>query len=89
VSVTLWSFLAGRSGTLAAAADPSGWSFLTDASRLDLYRHSLSLVQDFPFTGIGLGDQFAMVLSRHALLIQVPFLTYPHNTSLSTRDSAS
>jgi O-antigen ligase len=50
--------------------------------RLEVYRNSVYLVQDFPLTGIGLGEQFAMVLSRYALLIQSPFLTYSHNLYL-------
>ncbi|MEZ4668479.1 MAG: O-antigen ligase family protein [Anaerolineae bacterium] len=52
-------------------------------SRLDLYRNSLYLVSDYPFTGIGLGDTFAMVYSRFSLLIFVPFLTYAHNLPLA------
>lgn len=47
--------------------------------RLDVYRGSIYLVQDTPLTGIGLGQQFAMVYSRYVLLIQVPFLFYSHN----------
>jgi O-antigen ligase len=50
--------------------------------RLEVYRNSLYLIRDFLFTGIGLGDVFAMVYSRYALLIQVPFLTYSHNLFL-------
>jgi len=50
--------------------------------RLDVYRNSIYLIQDFPLTGVGLGEQFAMVLSKYALLIQVPFLTYSHNLYL-------
>jgi O-antigen ligase len=50
--------------------------------RLDVYRNSVYLIQDFSLTGIGLGEQFAMVLSKYALLIQVPFLTYSHNLYL-------
>ena len=50
--------------------------------RLQVYRNSLYLIQDFALTGIGLGGQFAMVLSKYALLIQVPFLTYSHNLYL-------
>jgi len=50
--------------------------------RLEVYRNSLYLLRDFPFTGIGLGDVFAMVYSRYVLLIQVPFLTYSHNLFL-------
>jgi O-antigen ligase len=55
----------------------------TAASRLTLYRNSLYLWSDYPFTGIGLGDTFAMVYSRYQLLLQVPFLTYSHNMFLS------
>jgi hypothetical protein len=50
--------------------------------RLNVYRESVYLIQDFPLTGIGLGDQFAMVHSRYALLIQHPFLSYSHNLYL-------
>lgn len=52
--------------------------------RLHVYRNSLYLIQDFPLTGIGLGEPFALVLSRYALLIQSPFLTYSHNFYLET-----
>jgi O-antigen ligase len=50
--------------------------------RLEVYRNSLCLIRDFPLTGIGLGDVFAMVYSRYALLIPVPFLSYSHNLFL-------
>jgi len=50
--------------------------------RIAVYRGSWYLIQDFPFTGIGLGNTFAMMYSRYALLIQVPFLTYSHNLFL-------
>jgi O-antigen ligase len=50
--------------------------------RLEVYRNSVYLVQDFALTGIGLGGQFAMMLSKYALLIRVPFLTYSHNLYL-------
>ncbi len=50
--------------------------------RLEVYEHALTLVRDSTFTGIGAGDQFATALSRYALLIQVPYLTYAHNLSL-------
>jgi O-antigen ligase len=51
----------------------------TRPDRVDVYRGSWYLVQDFPLTGIGLGGTFAMIYSRYVLLIQVPFLTYSHN----------
>ena len=50
--------------------------------RLDVYQGSLALIEDVPFTGSGLGGQFAMQYSRYVLLIQVPFLTYSHNLYL-------
>ncbi|MDY7042253.1 MAG: O-antigen ligase family protein, partial [Chloroflexota bacterium] len=54
----------------------------TRPDRVEVYRGSWYLIQDFPFTGIGLGGTFAMVYSRYVLLIQVPFLTYSHNLFL-------
>ena len=54
----------------------------TRPDRVDVYRGSWYLVQDFPLTGIGLGGTFAMIYSRYVLLIQVPFLTYSHNLFL-------
>ncbi len=55
----------------------------TAMSRLTLYRNSLYLLSEYPFTGIGLGDTFGMVYSRYQLLIQSPYLTYSHNLFLS------
>ena len=55
----------------------------TAGNRLALYLNSLHLLADYPLTGIGLGDTFAMVYSRYQLLILVPFLTYSHNLFLS------
>lgn len=57
--------------------------FHTGESRLTLYRNSLALWRDYPFTGIGPGDTFAMVYSRYQLLINVPYLYYAHNLFLS------
>jgi O-antigen ligase len=57
--------------------------FRTADSRLTLYRNALYLARDYAFTGIGLGDTFSMVYARYSLLIQVPFLTYPHNLPLA------
>lgn len=54
----------------------------TRPDRVDVYRGSWYLVQDFPLTGIGLGGTFAMIYSRYVLLIQVPFLSYSHNLFL-------
>jgi hypothetical protein len=51
--------------------------------RIEVYQGSLRLIQDFPLTGIGLGDVFAMIYSQYVLLIQHPFLTYSHNLYLT------
>ncbi len=51
--------------------------------RLELYLDSLYLLGDYPFTGIGLGDTFAMIYSKYQLLIAVPFLSYTHNLFLT------
>lgn len=53
------------------------------ASRLEIYRNSLGLAGDYLFTGIGLGDTFAMVYSRYSLMIFVPLFTYTHNLFLA------
>ncbi len=53
------------------------------ASRIVLYGNTLHLLLDFPLTGIGFGDTFALIYSRAILLIQVPFLTYAHDFLLS------
>lgn len=50
--------------------------------RVEVYRNSLALIRDVPFTGIGLGGQFAMAYSRYELLLHVPFLYYAHNLYL-------
>lgn len=55
----------------------------TAESRLTLYRNSLYLIGDYAFTGIGLGETFAMIYSRFSLLIFVPYLTYSHNLILA------
>lgn len=47
-------------------------------SRLDLYRQSAQLAQDFTFTGAGL-DTFTQEYSTYSLLIEVPFLPHAHN----------
>lgn len=50
-------------------------------SRLSLAGHGWDLIQDYNFTGSGLGT-FPMVLSSYALLIDVLFLPHIHNTFL-------
>ncbi|HHS97394.1 MAG TPA: tetratricopeptide repeat protein [Chloroflexi bacterium] len=51
--------------------------------RLRLFRNSLYLLGDVPFTGLSLGDAFTLAYSRYQLLISVPFLTTPHNLFLA------
>ncbi len=52
-------------------------------TRLELYRNSLGLAGDYLFTGIGVGDTFAMMYSRYSLMIFVPLFTYTHNLLLA------
>lgn len=67
----------------AVGASPPWWVRAAAAAgrpdRLEVFQHAATLLRDMPFTGIGAGDQFAYHLSKYALLIQVPFLTYSHN----------
>lgn len=51
--------------------------------RATLYRNSLYLALDVPFTGIGGGSVFTLAYSRMQLMVNEPFLTYPHNLLLS------
>ena len=76
LAAVVWWPEATGSGALTAALDRP--------DRVALYRESAFLIGDYPFTGVGLGGQFAMLLSRYVLLIQVPFLTYSHNLYLET-----
>lgn len=55
----------------------------TADSRFTLYRNSFNLWGDYLFTGIGLGNTFALIYSRYQLLINVPYLYYAHNLFLS------
>jgi putative inorganic carbon (HCO3(-)) transporter len=84
--VVLWAYLVFNNDVALNSIPIIGTRlvslFAGTGSRLELYRNSLWLIRDFLFTGIGLGDVFAMVYSRYALLIQVPFLTYSHNLFL-------
>lgn len=71
-------------GSVLGDRIPFMQSFLgTAASRLELFRNSLYLAGDYAFTGLGLGDTFAMPYSRYSLLIFVPLFTYSHNLYLT------
>ena len=50
--------------------------------RLEVYRHSLALLNEQPLTGIGFGEAFSLVYSRYELLLAVPYLDYSHNLLL-------
>ncbi len=51
-------------------------------SRLDLYRNSLILVQEYPFIGAGLGG-FMMLYSTYSFLIHVGYIIHAHNLFLN------
>jgi hypothetical protein len=50
-------------------------------SRLDLFRNSLILVQEYPFIGAGLGT-YMMLFSTYAYLTHVGFIIHAHNIYL-------
>ena len=79
VATGLFAILAAGGEELSPLAS----TFDRALDRGRLFRNSLYLAGDHAFTGIGLGETFAMVYSRYSLLIQVPFLTYAHNLPLS------
>ena len=57
-------------------------SFLAGGtSRLDLFRNSLILVQEYPFIGAGLGT-YMMLYSTYAYLTHVGFIIHAHNIYL-------
>ena len=49
--------------------------------RLHLWHDSITLIQDYPFTGSGLGST-AMAFSSYVLLLHVPFQNQAHNLFL-------
>ncbi len=53
----------------------------TIGSRADLWRNGLTLVRDYPFTGVGL-DGFMMAYSSYVLLLHVGYITHTHNLFL-------
>jgi hypothetical protein len=59
------------------AAALGGGTFVRP-DRIDIYRKSVALLNDVGLIGLGPGEQFAAPFSRFALVIQVPFVTYPH-----------
>ncbi len=70
------SFLPALESLLGTIPAGNTW-----VSRVTLYQQAWGLVQDYIFTGAGLGV-FPMVYSTYALMIDVPFLTHAHNLFL-------
>lgn len=68
--------------SIVVVLTPFGQSLLQRRSdRLMVWRDSLDLATDYPFTGLGLGG-FTMAYSSYVLLLHVPYLTDAHNLYL-------
>lgn len=84
--VVLGGYLALVEGATLAGipvAGPVLYQLFARPDRLEVYQGSLRLIQDFPLTGIGLGEVFALVYSKYVLLIPHAFLSYSHNLYLT------
>ncbi len=57
------------------------WLVGTGSDRLNLWRNSLDLASDYPFSGLGLSS-FEMSYSSYVLLLHVGYLTHAHNLLL-------
>jgi tetratricopeptide (TPR) repeat protein len=76
-------------GLVVAAVWPGAIAALLDAlpgpsavgSRTELWRNGLTLVRDYPFTGLGL-DGFMMAYSTYVMLLHVGFAPHAHNLYL-------
>ncbi|MCS6841898.1 MAG: O-antigen ligase family protein [Roseiflexus sp.] len=64
------------------AQDALAAAMLRAADRLAVYRNSLFLALDFPFSGIGPGAVFGQMYSRFQLLILPTYIGYAHNLFL-------
>lgn len=74
LAVTAW-----HSGTASWLGNiPAGNSAV---SRASLWRDALAMVQDYPFTGSGLGNSM-MVHASYVLLLHVGYITHLHNLYL-------
>ena len=73
------SFLMGDTLQAIPLIGPLVAELIVLPDRVALWRRSLYLVEDFAFTGIGLGPAYAMIYSRYVLLIRHVRLTYSHN----------
>lgn len=52
------------------------------APRVELYKQTWELIQEYPFTGAGLGV-FSLVYSAYVMLIDAPLLPHAHNIFLA------
>jgi tetratricopeptide (TPR) repeat protein len=73
--------LMSRAGLSVVATENQTEEISSLTSRLELVQRASSLVQDYPFTGLGLG-RFTMVYSSYVLLIPVGFIVHAHNQLL-------
>lgn len=64
---------------LVSQVSTAAGGILVRPDRLAIYRDSVSLLTDIGLLGLGPGEQYALPFSWFALVIQVPFVTYPHH----------
>ncbi len=78
----IWLILAVIGCTACVAAitlTPLGVSLLDrSGDRINIWRNSLSLVRDYPLTGLGLGS-YEMAYASYALLTHVGYVAHAHN----------
>ena len=77
------TLIKGATLTGVPVVGPPLYDLFARPDRLEVYQGSLRLIQDYPLTGIGVGQVFALVYSRYVLLIPHVFLTYSHNLYLT------
>ena len=74
--------IGGLAGVAAIALTPLGsWLLEHSGDRVNIWRNSLSLVRDYPFTGMGLGS-YEMAYASYALLTHVGYVAHAHNLLL-------
>ena len=58
-----------------------GWLLDRSGDRVNVWHNSLSLVRDYPLTGMGLGS-YEMAYASYALLTHVGYIAHAHNLLL-------
>ena len=81
LAVYVYAIVGGGPGWLPHELQKVSRQVTSASSRLQLWRDSLALIGDYPFTGSGLTGT-AMVLSTYVYLLHVPFLNHAHNLYL-------